>query len=377
MEKIRNNLATISFCLALLLGLNIGLQFFEINLGIENKFLIWPLAVTSSILFLYFIGNFVLYGPEYFRQLIKSIQLLWLSFIRLLNKLMGIKLIKYGLFPVLIFAGSLFLSTVVMFLQGEMRSVLAKRHGQRTFVNYEGDTFVRGDIAAAIITADDNNLGIVAVKFDTHDRINDDVLEFRIKEEKDDDWYYVNEYKTDQFQDEQFFPFGFPKIKDSAGKDYLFEIESLYGDSQNAVSLSTKGRVIETRYQFKMEELKSNKVLLARFITKKLIRALNTLSFWISSLIFLVPFFIYIAYIFNENKFKQSLSTIEDYFSLSLLIYLVIEIVVQLLRLGNEYNLWSAEPNGSLHTTSNLLLGLTLVLGVVVALGKQNHSANP
>jgi hypothetical protein len=200
-------------------------------------------------------------------------------------------------------------------------------------------------------------------------------LEFRIKEDKASDWYYVNEYKTDQFQDEQFFPFGFPKIKDSIGKDYLFEIESLYGDSQNAVSLSTKGKVIESRYQFSMDELRTNKVLLARFITKKLLRALNSLSFWISSLIYLVPFFIYIAYVFKEDQFKKNLSTIEDYFSLALIIYLINEIVIQLMRLGSEYSVWDLEPSGNLMTTSNLLLGITLVLGVIVALGKQNHSA--
>jgi len=375
MEKIRNNLATISFTLALLLGLNIGLQFFEINLGIENKFIIWPLAVSSSILFLYLIGSFVLHGPEYFRQLLKTIRQAWFSVIKLINKLMAVKLIKYGLFPVLLFVMSLFLSTFVMFFQGEMRSVLTKRHRQKTFVNYEGDTFTRGDIAAAVITADDNNFGIVAVKFDTHDRVNDDVLEFRIKEEKASDWYYVNEYKTDQFQDEQFFPFGFPKIKDSIGKNYLFEIESLYGDSQNAVSLSTKGKVIESRYQFSMDELGTNKVLLARFITKKLLRALNSLSFWISSLIYLVPFFIYIAYVFKEDEFKKNLSTIEDYFSLALIIYLINEIVIQLMRLGSDYSVWDLEPSGNLMTTSNLLLGITLVLGVIVALGKQDHSA--
>jgi len=373
MEKIINFLATLTLTLTVLLGFNIVLSYFSLDLGLENKYLICPLLFTTGLLFFYSFGRLIISFPKTIAKINKLIYQLSKKIIKFISNLIKFAWVKYGLIPILLFIGGLLTSTAILILGGEMRSVIIRKHPDQNFVNYEADTFTRGDVAAAVFEAKNNNLGTIGVKFETYNRINDDVLEFRLKEEGSNQWIYRNEYKTDQFQNNQFFSFGFPVIKNSAGKNYLFEIESLVGNSENAVGLSKRGRVIESRYKFDLQNLKKDRGLMARFIFTKLTLALDTYSFWLASLVYLTPFLGYLAFLIFEDKFRKVFSTIEDYFSLSLMVYLVVEIIVQMLRLGNEYNWWSAEPNGNLKTTSNVLLIITISLGIIVALLKEGE----
>ena len=96
---------------------------------------------------------------------------------------------------------------------------------------------LKGEIYRQSFLSTTDSFGIIAVKFSNNNKINQDVLTFRIKEENDKDWFYENQYKTDQFQDNQFFTFGFPKINNTQGKAFVFEIESLAGAEDDSVSV--------------------------------------------------------------------------------------------------------------------------------------------
>lgn len=96
---------------------------------------------------------------------------------------------------------------------------------------------LRGEIYRQSFLSTSDSFGIIAVKFSNNNRINQDVLTFRIKEENDQDWFYENQYKTDQFQNNQFFTFGFPKLDNVQGKTFVFEIESMLGLKDDSVSL--------------------------------------------------------------------------------------------------------------------------------------------
>lgn len=96
-----------------------------------------------------------------------------------------------------------------------------------------------GNIVRGTFIAKYNNLGIISVRFTTHFRINEDSLIFRIKNQNSSTWFYQNTYKTDQFQPNQLFPFGFPPFKDSKGKAYVFELESVSGSEDDSVSINT------------------------------------------------------------------------------------------------------------------------------------------
>ena len=110
------------------------------------------------------------------------------------------------------------------------------------FQNKEDKELFKGDKLSAKFKSDYNNLGIISVLFNTHGRINDDYLLFSIKEVGSDKWYYSNKYKVDQFQDYQYFPFGFPELSNSKGKTYQIEIESLNGTEGNSVQVVVKNK---------------------------------------------------------------------------------------------------------------------------------------
>jgi hypothetical protein len=99
------------------------------------------------------------------------------------------------------------------------------------------ERILKGDIYRQTFVSQSDDFGIVAVRFSNNNKINDDYLIFRIKEERQPGWYYENKYKVDQFQDGQFFTFGFPKITEANGKSFVFELESTQGTEDNSVSI--------------------------------------------------------------------------------------------------------------------------------------------
>lgn len=107
-------------------------------------------------------------------------------------------------------------------------------------VNQEKTTSVKilkGEVYKQSFLSTSDSFGIVGVKFSNNNKINNDVLTFRIKEEGEESWFYENQYKTDQFQNNSFFTFGFPIINNAQGKYFIFEIESLSGGEDDSVSV--------------------------------------------------------------------------------------------------------------------------------------------
>jgi len=94
-----------------------------------------------------------------------------------------------------------------------------------------------GDIFNQSFVSETDEFGIVAVKFSNFSDTSSDVLIFRIKESSQDGWYYESHYKVDQFQNDQYFPFGFPVISNALGKEYIFELESLSGTVNDSIGV--------------------------------------------------------------------------------------------------------------------------------------------
>ncbi|GIW61558.1 MAG: hypothetical protein KatS3mg089_0410 [Patescibacteria group bacterium] len=162
-------------------------------------------------------------------------------------------------------------------------TVLIYQHGKENFSNFNSRQILAKEKRIGEFRAQYDYLGIVAVKFNTFSKINDDYLLFRIKEKGSNKWYYENKYKVDQFQNNQLFPFGFPVIADSFGKTYVFEIESLHGESGNAVALSSIDPVFVTKYQYPSKEILGNINKATSFLKIKLINSFSNKAFLISS----------------------------------------------------------------------------------------------
>lgn len=175
---------------------------------------------------------------------------------------------KYKLiFLATVFLFAIFISQRIFIFQDYSPTVIIENN---KFQNNPKKDLYQGDKINGEFTALHNNLGIVSVKFDTHWNINTDFLQFSIKEKGQSTWYYSNKYKVDQFQNKQYFPFGFPQINNSKNKIYEVKIESLFGTSDNSVTPSPNNEPFLTKYNFPKNYLLQNKNTIPTFLFNKI-----------------------------------------------------------------------------------------------------------
>lgn len=202
-----------------------------------------------------------------------------------LRKILGNRWIRWGVIPLLLFS----LSPLVLFILTASSNFLVLsqfEYGAQFTPKLNGKEILSGKKLHTTIRAYSNNLGVVSVRFKTYNRINDDILVFRIKERGASKWFYQNEYKVDQFQDDKLFPFGFPPIEDSRGKVFLVEIESKQGRRNNAITLSSNQPLLETTYQYSRNKLlATNKRKLISYIFVKVMSTAKLIEYTSLSLL--------------------------------------------------------------------------------------------
>lgn len=186
-------------------------------------------------------------------------------------------------------------------------NIIAEQWDHNNLTGHKNSEILNGEKIVGKFTANNDYLGIVAVRFFNNNRINDDSVIFRIKEEGQD-WFYENTYKTDQFQPNDLFPFGFPILPHSNGKTYIFEIESVGGIPGNAISLSEKNPVFESRYQIPINIITENYKNATIFILKKAIYLLKIPTTQAYFVIYLVPsiFLLATTIYIKSSKLKQN-----------------------------------------------------------------------
>src|SRR5688572_19766846 len=119
---------------------------------------------------------------------------------------------------------------------------------------------LQGEKLTATVRATENNFGIWLFKFAKLASIVSDTVIFRIKKEGDENWYYENKYKADQFQDNQYFTFGFPPISDSKDKSFVFEIESTSGTYKYGIGISLDDPKVALVYGYSKSDLENSDV---------------------------------------------------------------------------------------------------------------------
>ena len=222
--------------------------------------------------------------------------------LKLFKAFLNNKWIKWGLIPLLLFIFWSGLS--IMYYKNNFGvTSLTSNYSKRIFNKYSIDRLQKSDIVAGEFTSHFNYLGIVAIRFNTFFQINEDIIRFRIKEKNSSKWYFQYDYTTPQFQPNQLFTVGFPVISDSAGKTYLFEIESLQGEKNNAVALSPIEPVIVTKYQYPKHEITSKPIKAAEFIMLKASNSLTNIDFIISTFAYIIPLALYIIYQLYFEKY--------------------------------------------------------------------------
>lgn len=153
-------------------------------------------------------------------------------------------------------------------------------------------------------TSEENMLGIIGIPIATYNRENTDQILFRIKEASATQWYYQNIYNTKSFADGAYYPFGFPKINNSKGKEYTIEIVSQNGSKGNAIGI-LKNNKFYTKYVYTKDNFKKD---ILPFLLKKS-KYLAKMFFPIDYVILFFPFLSLIFLLVINKQVVQLLNS--------------------------------------------------------------------
>ncbi len=126
--------------------------------------------------------------------------------------------------------------------------------------------------------ANHDRLGIISVYFRIDKKNNtDSQIIFRVRRLGEKKWHYSNGYKVNRMVSDQYYPFGFPLIKDSGGKTIEFQIELIEGDNISRVWID-KTKPFFIKYHFPLAYLKANKHVISSYVINKIISLINKVT---------------------------------------------------------------------------------------------------
>ena len=213
----------------------------------------------------------------------------------ILISLYKISWIRWFLIPVTLFLlcllFSLFLSSYANF------TTLTHSYSSHNIAKFPKRELLKNESIIGEFKASDNNLGILAIRFNNpkyviHDE--EDVLIFRIKEKYQKRWLYQNTYRSGGIYGTPLYPFGFPQIVTSKGKIYQFSVTSLRGNIDNAVSLSEKEPVLISKYVYTKQQLFNDKKMLIDFICRKIINLFSDTDYRVALIGYMSPLIFYL-----------------------------------------------------------------------------------
>ena len=217
---------------------------------------------------------------------------------------------------------SIFIAGIIAFSYGLFKersnfSVITHKYPKNVFTVFkEGDIFA-GEKLQVTIRSYENNLGIIAIRFNTFGKVHYDTFVFRIKEEGASNWYHINTYNAKEFGGFPFFPFGFPIISQSKDKSYTIELESKAGKKGDAIAIAQEEPTVLAKHKFSKAELLATKTLLLPLGVSVLSNIVQTKHVWY---IFLGTFsFLFLPFLFKkyvkikkvEISIKNSIKKIE------------------------------------------------------------------
>jgi len=204
-------------------------------------------------------------------------------------------------------------------------TVLDYKHKKNKFEFINTMPILDGEKREFLVNSKLDNLGIVWINFEVFNRFNEDYLTFRIRERSDDKWLYEKNYYTKEFSYLSLYPFGFPAITDSMGKEYVIQIESIHGTPTSSVSISKYGDLLITSYQFDKELILSDRKYFINFFITKFINSFNDKYLLFASLTYLNPFVFYLIW-FSLKKRVKIMFFVNKAIVISLLLTVMIDI---------------------------------------------------
>lgn len=209
--------------------------------------------------------------------------------------------IKWAIIPVVLLLFWLAMSLIANPLEGF--TVIGKSYtytgkGSKDLTLYKGQA-IRGEFRAS-----ENNLGILLFKYKdgrvSHSEM-EDYLTFEIGF-KDEKPFYSRTAKLDFFRIRESLIFGFPLVTNSSGKQFWFELKSLNGNQQNAITITRSGQFFIAKFKFDKNEVASSFSSITLFIQKKVSGFLHNTENMKATNYFLLPFFFYMIWVLFIRK---------------------------------------------------------------------------
>lgn len=218
-------------------------------------------------------------------------------------KILRLPIIKYILIPLFL----LFLWVALSFVANPYENFTSFTVSNHLLKNNTPSVLYKGNKIEGQFVANENYLGTVLLTFSSVPHVvyeSQDKLLFRIKEEGSSKWYYESIYHSGGFRRDIPYTFGFPKISDSSGKTYIFQLISLDGNKLNAVKVRN---TFGTRFISNKEYLFHDKHLLLNFIYKKIIYSLMDRYFFLDSFVYLTPLLFYIILLLASSRYSNNI----------------------------------------------------------------------
>ncbi len=203
-----------------------------------------------------------------------------------------LRFIVWGVLPLSLLLFGLYL-TIQSLLNIPGFNILEYPYDKSNFMIWNEGELYKGDHVVAEFTSQANHLGIIGIRFHTFFRINEDFITFRIKEKGTDNWFAQVTHKSDQFQPDQYFPFGFPEIANSEGKQYVLEVSSENGKPGDAVAISTTNPPFATKHQYTKHLLQTDENQLQEFVIRKFKLLLEDKDIYFNALPNFLPLVLY------------------------------------------------------------------------------------
>ena len=199
LQKIKKFVTALAFSFFILFLFSFLSYLFNFNIETENNKLI-----------IYLLPLFFLLLAFHFKEIIKSMKIkssqrkTWKSKIAInieeqknrFSIFFEKNWVKWGLIPILLLVLGFGLAIAGILSSDEAFPVLVKRHSRQELNLFPGKKLLFGQRIQGEFKSMENNLGIVAVRFDTSQRNDNERINFRLKEKGEGDWYYENIYHS-------------------------------------------------------------------------------------------------------------------------------------------------------------------------------------
>ncbi len=216
-----------------------------------------------------------------------------------ISKIDSNPLLKWVVIPLLLLIFWLTLSLLINPLEGF--TVVSRSYSEKNLkdISLKKDQSISGTFVAS-----ENNLGIISFQYAngnvSHSELEDYLLfKIAIKGEKP---FYTRTAKLGSVKVKNSLVFGFPKIADSNGKEFMFQLSSLNGNQQNAVTIERSGTFFHAKYQFNKTEILSSNSSFLHFFAKKITGFLQNAENLKATNYYLLPFFFYMIWVLFIRK---------------------------------------------------------------------------